>query len=458
MRNELTERFLKSPAARAMRPAAEADPETLRLLHAAFGPTFLARPLFLERLEVERIESALNVVTDVVFSLPERLFDGDLRRFAGEVGIRDDQLAMVGVDIQEPPVRYGRADLYFDGDRFRMLEFNLGSPVGGLQVADLNQSLHNGEHMRAFVESEALEFEDPVPSLAAMLRTFAADHGTSPVVALMDRPASYAATQPHLTAIARGLREQGVEAFACATTDIRDTGSTLLAAGRPFSVAYRFFNLNEITDSAAAAVHAAEVFDALRAYNVPTFTPMSGVLFSNKTVLAMLHSERLVATLSGAEAAAIEDVLPWTCTLADQLVEVRGQRENVLDYARHHRDSLVIKPADGNSGEGVVLGNLVSPQEWEAALRAGVVDGHVLQELVVPRAEQFATPDGAGTEPWVPLWGSFLIGREYAGTCIRAARPSESGVISLSHGARVGCVYRQASQAGPQQKRCDEER
>lgn len=437
MRNQLTERFLKSHAAAARPPVCEADTETSRLLRAAFGPDLLSRPLFLERPEVVGIESALNVVADVVFSLPERLFDGDLRRFASVVGIREDQLALAGASGQEPPVRYGRADMYFDGARFRMLEFNLGSPVGGLQVCDINESVCDSEQMRDFAEAEALEFDDPLPALATMLRAFATDHGRNPVVAVIDAPSSYSATEPHLKAIATGLRRQGVEAFACATTDVRDTGGTLLAAGRPFSVVYRFFTLNEMTESVAASAHAAELFAALQAHDVPVFSPLSGVLYSNKTVLALLHTEQLRATLTGAEAAAIDDVLPWTRTLTGE----------VVGHAQRHQETLVIKPADGLGGQGVVLGNRVSPQEWEAALRTGIAEEHVLQELVAPPAEQFATPDGAGTEPWVPLWGSFLIGREYAGTCVRAARPSDSGVISLSHGARFGCVYRQASSA-----------
>ncbi|EFL09481.1 MULTISPECIES: glutathionylspermidine synthase family protein [Actinomycetes] len=449
MRNQLTARFLNSPAARSILSTPEVDSEASQLLRSAFGPEFLTRPLFLERQETEQIRSALNVIADVLFSLPERMCDGDLRRFAGLVGIREDQADLLGEGIQEPPVRYGRADLYFDGDRFRTLEFNLGSPVGGLQVASISRALYgSNEHMRDFVQSEALELEDPLPALAAMLRAFAADHGRDPVVAVMDGPASYAATEPHLAGIARGLRGQGIEAFACSTADVRDTGTSLRAAGRHFSLVYRFFTLNEMTDSVAASEHAAQLLGAFRTYGVPVFTPLSGVLFSNKTVLAMLHSKRLLGSLSAAESEAVREVLPWTHVLADEEVEVRGAQENLLEYARQHRDSLVIKPSDGLGGQGVVLGNQVSSPEWEAALREGVVHEHVLQERIAPPVEQFVAPEPGAATSWVPLWGAFLIGREYAGTMVRAARASESGVIALSRGAQVGCVYRQTGHCG----------
>lgn len=156
--------------------------------------------MFLEAEELSGLERDLPLVRSALGTLPQRLYDGDLSTFARAVGMMELQAECVLHSTG--PVRHtvtgmGRADLYRDADGFRLLEWNLGSPTGGIKCVDTCRALFTIPEMPAFVAKEGLVYAD---SYEAMLTTLRSEAGfpdaTEPVVALVETPGDFAEVEP----------------------------------------------------------------------------------------------------------------------------------------------------------------------------------------------------------------------------------------------------------------------
>ncbi|MEU6813693.1 hypothetical protein [Streptomyces sp. NPDC046860] len=439
----LTDRYLAGPGRRPL-TLRDPDPARLDLVHQALEDRFLSRPAFLTADEAGRLQADLDGVTDLLFTLPERLFGGDPHAFAAAVGLRPEQSRLALRPPVPEPARIGRADLYRDRTGFRMLEFNISSALGGLQIAELNRLTLADPELAAFAAREHLRFPDPAAVLAGQLRQAAGRTGETCRVALMDCPDGYRATEPEITALAALLAPHGIEAYGCHTGQVRESGGRLLAGGRPADLVYRYFTLGELTADAATLVEAEALLDLFARCGVPVLSPLRTSMHGNKRALAMLWEDRCQDTLDAGERDLVRRLLPWTHELRPGTARVDGERADLLAYCRRHRERLVLKPAHGLGGSGTVLGRAVDDARWAASLEQALATPHIVQELVTPLPETFPGRESGEPEPWVLNWGAFLIGRAYAGAFLRGLPAGRADVISYAAGAHAGCVFQQA--------------
>ncbi|MET9356581.1 hypothetical protein ABZY14_26865 [Streptomyces sp. NPDC006617] len=449
----LTARYLDVAGDRA--PVLEdADPRLAGNVRLALEERLLTRPAFLEAAEVEELEVDLNGIVDLLLSLPDRLFDGDLPAFAAAVGLNPAQARLALRAPVPEPARIGRADLYRDGTGFRLLEFNLSSALGGLQTPELNRLLLSDGRLARFVRDEGLCFPDTVLALAEAITdaTGAVGHPAPHRVALMDCAGGYRATEPEIRVLAGLLAPHGVEAVPCHTGQVREAGGRILVDGRPVDLVYRFFTLGELTADAASATAAGALLDSFARCGVPVLSPLRTSMHGNKRALAMLWEERCRRTFTPREQELVRRLLPWTRELRPGTVTTReGTGVDLLDHCRRNRRRLVLKPAHGLGGAGTVLGRSATDEEWAALLRTALERPHVVQELVTPQPEPFPAADGSGAGGWVLNWGAFLIGRRYAGSFLRGLPTARADVVSYAARAHAGCVFQ--ALPGPEAQR-----
>ncbi|MEU2900455.1 glutathionylspermidine synthase family protein [Streptomyces sp. NPDC001273] len=442
----LTARYVASDVGSRPLEPANADPEVVRNVRMALEDRLLTRPAFLEATEVARLEDDLNGVVDLLFSLPDRLFDGDLAAFAAAVGLNPAQTRLVLRSPVPEPTRIGRADLYRDDTGFRLLEFNLSSALGGLQTPELNRLLLTDDRLARFVHDERLSFPDTVAALAEVIKAAAPGCGRSAAprrVALMDCASGYRSTEPEIRVLARLLASHGVTAVPCHTGQVREDGGRILVDGDRIDVVYRFFTLGELTADAASTAAAEALLDALARCEVPLLSPLRTSMHGNKLALAMLWEDACQETFAPHELELVRRLLPWTHELRTGTVRTReGAAVDLLDHCRRHRERLVLKPAHGLGGTGTVLGRGVGDEEWAAHLNASLGRPHVVQELVAPQPEPFpSTAEPGAASEWVLNWGAFLIGRRYAGAFLRGLPTERADVISYAERAHAGCVF-----------------
>ncbi len=442
-RNTLTERFLAAwdrhhPSDRELLAAARES----ELLQTAYGGRFLTRPAFLDGPEHGRLAADMHAVHALLVSLPDRLFDGDLAAFAAATGATGPQADAVRRSVTGAPTMLGRADFYADGAGFRLLEFNLGSTVGGLDNAELNRAFLRHPLVSEFVWAHRLGFRD---TLHDMVDTMLAECATGglperPVVALADWPTSFPSLRRRLGFLAERMSPMGVDVRPCHVGQLTARPDGVFLDGTRVDIVYRLFMIEDLVDADSLAV-VEPVLRAAEAGTVALFTALDAELYGSKGALAMLSDDRYQEAFEPAERELLERFLPWTRPVRPGEVMAGGEMVSLVGYARAHRDELVLKPTLQHGGSGVVCGWTVDDRTWHKQLD-GAADGpFVLQRRIRPVPELFPADDEASLRPWVLNWGAFLVRAGYGGAFLRGVSDADVGVVGMGVGASVACCF-----------------
>lgn len=437
----ITDRYLAT-AAREVRLGSRlaAVPEL-----AAYYRHFLSRPAFLTRAECVELSVDLNLLFDLVVTLPDRLFGGDLRAFARKVGWTPVQIdaAIPGPGPAVPPPRLGRIDLLRERSGFRVIEMNMGSSMGGLSIGQVNRVALGDPGLAAFAGQVPLGFADPLEALALTFRqALPALAGPGrPVVALTDWPDSFPDTEPHLRLLATLLDPLGLEVLPCHLGQLEVTPEGVLLHGRRVDAVHRTFIIENLLEGSEALALVRPVLDAARRGTVALFTPLETELYGSKGCLAVL-SEQTGAMLTPVERALVDRLVPWTRMVDHGPTERDGREIDLVPWVLEHRAELVLKPTMLHGGEGVVTGWRVSDDQWASAVSAAVDLPYVVQQRVETVPERYPVADGTDvTEQMALLWGVFLSERGYSGAIIRGVPDIDVGVLSVGTGARIGCCF-----------------
>ncbi|MGW5739835.1 hypothetical protein [Amycolatopsis sp. NPDC003861] len=390
-------------------------------------PRLLPRPVVVDEAEYRAFGRDLVTVYELVCALPRRLFDGDFDRFRRALGIDDRHAALMTRLLGEgPPPLYGRADVYYDGTAFKLLEYNIGSALGGLDmVGTLPKAYLRVPAVAEFAAEHGLGFLDMGSDLAAALRTAGKPIGAGePVVAIVEGPGGMTTYGHQRRAIAELLAENGVE---CRVGEI---GDLAFRSGKPYldgtavDVILRYYGLEEMLAHPDCDALLEPVFRAHENGRVVVWTPTN--VFSNKGTLAMLSE--FAGTFEPAERAAIERVLPWSRMLGRPGA---GPDAGRIEECLERQDRLVFKPTGLYGGQGVVIGPEVDAATWRETLEAGSRTGSLVQEIVRPNLEAVIDPGTGERSEWYALWAAFMTPTGLSGGGVRAIPPGGTTVITM---------------------------
>ncbi|AIR99425.1 hypothetical protein [Streptomyces glaucescens] len=398
---------------------------------AGWTGSYLPRPLFVERREIEAFADDVLALFDVVTSLPERLFDGDLDAYCAALSIDDGRKQLITRLGGTTPPRYGRADMYHDGTSFKLLEIGIASEVGGADRAgEIPRALLEAAPFAEFAQANGLGFTHTGQSVATALTEAGAAvaDGRDPVVALLEGPGGLADYASHWNTFRDVMRGFGLDFHVAEIGDLTFPGGKPHLGGRPVDVILRCFTVEEIMGDPHGADLVEPVFRAHEEGSVVLFTPMESNLFANKACLALLSDPRHHDRFTGAERELIDRVLPWTRSLKGE----DSLDDELIAYCRAHREELILKPNAFYGGVGVIAGWTTPEDAWLTALRAGAADGAIVQQRVVPRSEPVVDPATGRVEDWQAAWGLFYTPGGYAGAYARAVPAFESPVIGVT--------------------------
>jgi hypothetical protein len=449
----LTTRYLHEVTSRRAR-ASEllgAVPES-ELLGSIYLGRYLSRPLFIGRAERDQLYGDLENVRAALVSLPDRLFGGDLASYARAVGANEVQVRAALRSTGRPVTRQARADLYADSAGFRLLEFNIGAAVAGMDNADICRGLLAHPVLAEFAGIHGLGYVDSMrEQVNNMFAETGAERGSFPVVALAASPARHADIGSYLNHLVARWRELGLDAHACRVEELEVAKGRVWLRGRGVDIISRLFLVEDLQEPAALDV-IGPVLDAAARGEVKMFTPLDSELLGNKAALAMISDQRNRHLFSAAELASFDRIVPWTAMVVPGQVTLEdGQRVELLDYAVRHQQDLVLKPVLLHSGDGVLPGWQpgLGPRRWQQRLSEAVASPHVIQRRIRPVPELFPGDDGE-LVPWIVTWGVFTGVGGYGGVLARAATvASNTGVINVDTGASVGCCLSAGQDSGP---------
>ncbi|MEN3319811.1 MAG: hypothetical protein V7643_3212 [Mycobacterium sp.] len=417
------------------------------ILRGAFSGELLGAPACLSAGELKVAARDIRTYYDVACSLPQRLYDGDVAAMARAVGFGHARAELISASAAAGRRRpLGRADLYHDGQAFRLLEMNVTSALGGFEIGRLNEAVLRADSVQKRVEARDLRFADPMRAVA---RTLLAEHletGTTPYVVALDIAQNIPPAGGALRGLAALLEEHGIEARACHPAELSLRDGAPMVDGRRIDMFFRHFMLEDFSHPELAA-ELGPVVSAVLAGKVPMCSGLDAELYGSKGVLATLSDEVNRPLLSTAERDCVDRLIPWTRYVRARSTEPGGSRIELLPYALAHQDDLVLKPTHMHGGIGVIPGWRVDAAEWSSRLREAMDGPFILQRRVEPETESY--PAG-GTDPARELavnWGIFFADEEivgncgYAGCVVRAMDSQDVGVVSAANGALVGCAF-----------------
>jgi hypothetical protein len=383
---------------------------------ADIGHKYLARPLFFGEDEFRRFGDALLAVVDLLMSLPERVFGGDVERVCQALGLDMAKARLIG-SFEESPPRFGRIDAYHDGCSIRVLEFNASSGTGALEWAGTSAStLLKFDAFRAFAGKHGLRYVDTTALLVQALRDVGAtaSSGHDPVIALIEGPGGMAIYGEDWVVLRQLIKSYGLECHLGEIADLHvRNGRVFFGAGQaPVDVLYRLFDLDQVIHDPQALAMAGQLRDLSRDGKVAFWTPLETELHKNKRWMAYLSDPRLRLHLSDHEKRLVDSLLPWTRALTP--TSATDDRE-LLEICRERREHLILKPDEGFGLQGITCGWRVDDPAWAAALHEAQTAGAVVQERVVPRQEPVFNPVTRQTEPWDSCLGLFWLPSGLAG-------------------------------------------
>ncbi|GAB7184438.1 hypothetical protein ATKI12_4269 [Kitasatospora sp. Ki12] len=455
-RPTLTEQYLaelSESTATAAELLGRAQHDTL--LAIDYENRFLPRPLFLGHEEREQLMEDLETLHTALFSLPDRLFDGDLGAFARAVGMTETQIEVILRSQGASATRMARTDLCVDDSGFKVMEVNMTSSLGGMGNGVMAQALLEHPLLAGFAARHGLGFADTARELLhTMYATTGFDPQSRPVIAVADWPSSYlSGWAAFLEEFCAHLQALGADAHPCHIGQLDYRDGRVWLGDRAVDIIHRIFLAEDLLESAEAPALMDQVVRAAAAGQVKLFVPLDAELYASKTTLAMLSDENNRHLFSTEELAAFDRILPWTRTVRPGTVTLEsGQTVELLDYARANRNDLVLKPTVLHGGSGVVLGGDVTEESWAAHLDAALGKPYIVQRRICPVTELFPDENGQ-LQPWLPVWGVFTMARGFAGIMARAT-PLEAnvGVVNITNGAHAGTGLYEL----PPHKRTDE--
>jgi hypothetical protein len=407
------------------------------------GVQWLSRPLLTDHDECVRLYEDVELLRAAMVSLPDRRYDGDLAAFARAVGATDYQVSAVVRSQGTPVSRQGRADLYEDRSGFHVMEFNMGSALGGMEIADVCRVMLEHPLLAEFAQAHRLGYVD---TQREQVRNIFHDTGcvpdSFPVVAVTDWPSSYEKRLgPYMHKLAARWRTYGLDAHACHIGQLAVHSGRVWLGDRAVDIVARMFLVDYLLEPGAPDLMD-PIVDAVARGEVVMWTPPDTEVFGSKGALALISDEANRHLFTAAELACFDRILPWTRMVRPGLVTLEdGSRVDLLDYAVSHQDDLVLKPSLQWGGQGVLPGWQAgtSPETWRAQLVSASGGPYVLQRRIQPLPELFPGEDHEPV-PWIVAWGVFTGEDGYAGIITRAATVSSGlSVLNLSSGALLGC-------------------
>lgn len=411
--------------------------------YGAGGGEGLNRPVFLSAEDVAGLEHDLNGLFELLKSVPERLFGGDLRAFAKAVGMSDTQADLVlrGAVDEIPPL--SRADLYRETGGFRLMELNTGTSLGGWQMGEFARALIKDEEFAAFAAAEDLVYPDPLARITDVLRRQAPSLAgiERPLLAITDWPDGFEKSKCWMEFVVPAFKDLGFEPVVCHLGDFTYEDGKVVYDGRRVDVVYRLFLPGEMPDEPRTYDLVNPLLDAAEAGQVELFASLDCELYGNKGSLAMLSDERNRAALTEEERALVDRILPWTRFVRDEKVTFEGEKIDLLPYAVANKDLLVLKPTLLYGGVGVTPGWTTDQKEWVEKLHQAVGGPFVLQRRLLPTTERFLSEDGVTTEDMAVAYGTLMVDGKYAGTLARGVTDPAVGIVSMLRGAQIGCAF-----------------
>ena len=222
--------------------------------------------------------------------------------------------------------------------------------------------------------------------------------------------------------------------------EIEHRGGEFFLKGTPVDVVYRDFQLEEVV-SIKTHGGSVEGIEAAFADNRVISTVFGE--FDHKSLCELLTSPDFEKYFTLQEIKAARSHVPWTRLVEERTTkDSEGREVDLLPFARERREKLVLKPNRSYGGEGVIVGEIVSQSEWEAALQQAVAKPRtfVVQEKVPIQKAQVMILKGSGRPRLEEQYATLSVTATPRGVAF-VGRCSPDPVVNITQGGAIVPVF-----------------
>ncbi|HLX46749.1 MAG TPA: hypothetical protein VKS82_00275 [Streptosporangiaceae bacterium] len=420
-------------------------------------PWMPTRPLFMDLAHYNDLTRVTNRLVRLALQCCQRRA-ATAGQLLGALGMRRSDVPLLdhSAPLSEDLLISVRPDVVYHDGVPKFLELNIDGGVGGTLQVDIFARRFLGEYARAMGGGGGgiRAAQSSVDTRFAALRTWlAGTPGASgpggrlsggirvviPVFSIGAVPGLVGNPDRFIAWLGPWCdsgRRHGLDTVAYPLDQLSSAADGRLCAGAgPVDAVIRLFPYADQPDSTGKQALARAVTSG----RVRMHTPEATCLLMNKRVLAWLWAD--LGLLGEADQELITRHVPWTVHLAAGTTD----DDAVFRQAVANRSGLVLKPANGYGGTGVLIGHTLTQPDWAAALAAAAADGgHVLQAYTEPDRISLdfvhrATGERCTVD--VPfVLGQFIFAGHPSGVLVRHGAPDGGLVLNAHHGAIMNTV------------------
>jgi hypothetical protein len=371
--------------------------------------------------QVEAVERAVESLFQTLLHIIETEYDGCMYEAGAALGFPRDEIDVLqwgGAGLSTDVLT--RVDVVETKLGLKIVEFNIGSSVGGMVNASLPILLNLSKVPSALDAWSGYICDRVEPgSCGALVED--AQHISSMSVVLNQ-----------MSQYLQNKRKGSV--VVCSQNELAWNGNRLTYKGQMLDWVYPLLSPELVKRDPAS-------YDALRSalQSGAVYLPVGQAsrILGSKLALALLHDFAAFEAASDEQRALIRGWLPRTVRLSEQQIPDALERQQ----------SLILKPATGYGGNGVIIGREMSLEAWRAALLRSLGSNGVpciLQDYHEPLERRVSTShatDGPRSFMARCVYGVFVIeGRTAIPPLVRAAPVDRSAVINFATGGAAGCL------------------
>ncbi len=384
---------------------------------------------------------AANALLEIVFSLPNRIFGGDLDRMLEFQRVAASDAEYLRGFYTEPLLSrarlFARPDLILTSSGWSVVEMNISAPVGGLGICDRYAKAFADDNLYRYLSEH--DARPRHPPLGATWGEIVCENcrrlRKRECPLLLELVADPANPEDNFSRPDFKLMacESGFDVLTAHTSQVRVHADGVYFHDQRADVVYTDFVYAEQKQHGVAPELMTALVQAEEDGLVDLFMSPAYTLYDSKANLAVMTSDEFAGRFTPQERALIARHVPKTWVLSNE----------TLDLARERRPDLVLKPASEFGGREVIFGNQVSDAAWGERLRDVLRSAvpYVVQAMVEDVAV-YQFPGECNSGPRSVCIGPIILGGRHAGTLVREAESRGSAVsINVSRGALWGTAF-----------------
>lgn len=345
------------------------------------------RPHFVTETDFARICRICETVWSAIQKVKDAAVKDD--QLVADLGLTDVERKLVAIDPGYKAVSpTARLDSFLTAARYSFVELNGESPAG-IAYADAAYDIFSSlPVMKEFAKQYNVR---PLYGRQFMLDVLLSSYEEflrhkpeqSPTIAIVDLPGMPTISEFEL--FRDFFESSGFRSVICTPQELEFSNNRLSVNGHVIDIVYKRLLVNEylpiMNDYPA-------LLNAYRARAICMVNSFRSKLIHKKALFAVLTNHRYASLFNEAELAAIRAHVPWTRIVRDEQSDYKNESINLLEFVRHNRQRLVLKPNDDYGGHGIAIGWNLDQPDWDTAIDKALADGDYLVQERVPTARE----------------------------------------------------------------------